>query len=66
MVSGILHFNKDVTDKLLKFTMIEYPWNATKFTPKFTGITHHVMLLDDMEGLRDTFDTLGEGIKGEM
>ena len=45
---------------------IAYPWDATKSTPTFTGVSSHVTLMDDMEGLRRKFDALREDIKGDM
>ena len=49
---------KDVTDKLLKCAGIAYPWDATQFTPNLTGITPHVTLMDDMEGMSRKSDAL--------
>ena len=59
-------FLKGVPDKFFNFLRITYPWYATKFSPKLTGITPHMKLMDDMEGLRHKFDSLRAGIKGDM
>ena len=59
-------FLKYFPDKFPKCLRIVYPWDATKFTPKFAGIPSHVMLMADMEGLRCKFDALISNIKGNM
>ena len=59
-------FLKDVTDELLKCMRIAYPWDATKFTPKFTGAQPHVMLMDEMEGLRHNFYALRVYTKDDL
>ena len=59
-------FYKDVSYKLLKFARIEYPRDATKFTPNFNGITPHVTLMDYTEVLRCKVDALRAEIKGNM
>ena len=51
-------FLNNVPDKFLKCERISYPWYATKFTPKFNGITPHVTLVAEMEGLGRKFDAL--------
>ena len=41
-----------------------YPWDATKFTPKFTGIPPHVTLMDEIEIPRCKFNASRADIKG--
>ena len=57
---------KDVPDGLIKCTSIAYPWDARKFTPKFTGIPPHMTLMYDMEVLRRKFYALRSDIKIDM
>ena len=45
---------------------IAYSGDATEFTPNFNRIPPHVMLMDEMEGLRYKFDALRLDIKGVM
>ena len=46
--------------------MIAYPYDATKFTPNFTGISPHVTLMTEMDLLRHKFYALIAEIKGIM
>ena len=39
-----------------KFDLTRYPWMSTTYTPYFTGITLHVMLILEIESLKDTFE----------
>ena len=66
MVSYISTFYEDVPDEFLQFARIEYPQDATKSTPKCTGITPHLKLMDDTEAPRHKFDILRVDIKGDM
>ena len=53
-------------DESLKCSRVAHPWYETKFTPKFTGITLHVTLIADKEGLRHKYDVFRAEIKGDM
>ena len=39
-----------------QYAIIKYPWNASEYTPFFTGIPLHVMMLSELEGLRLKLD----------
>ena len=43
-------------DKFLICVIISYPWDATKFAPKFTGIPPHVIMVSDIEVMRRKFE----------
>ena len=39
-----------------KFAFTIYPWTSTTYTPYFTGIPLHIMLMSEIELLKATFD----------
>ena len=41
---------------LHKFALTRYPWTITTYTPYFTGITPHAILMPEMESLKATFE----------
>ena len=51
-------FSKDISSEFTELSKILYPWNNTEYTPKITGVTPHVLLMDEMEVLKAKFDNL--------
>ena len=51
---------------LHKFALTIYPWTFTMYTPYFTGIPPHVILMSEMESLKDTFEQETRDIVHEM
>ena len=41
---------------LHKFALTRYPWTSTTYTPYFTGIPPHVILMSEIESLKDNFE----------
>ena len=39
-----------------QFALTIYPWTSTTYTPYFTGIPLHIMLMSEMESLNDIFE----------
>ena len=46
--------------------VVKYPWNATKYTPVFTGLPPHVTLLSKMEGLKQDFHKMKDELIQEF
>ena len=40
-----LELFKDISDKILKFVRVAYPWETTKYTPTLTGVPPHVIVI---------------------
>ena len=49
---------------------VRFPWNKSEYTPFFTGIPPHVMMLTELEGLRlklvEHKDEIVDGLKTEL
>ena len=59
-------FYKDIPEEFLNVARIAYPWEATSDTPKLTGVPPHVLLMAEIEDLKNKFETLKIAIKGDM
>ena len=59
-------FYRDVPDEFLKVARIAFPWNSTEDTPKLTGIPPHVLLMAEIEDLKNKFQGLQATIKHDM
>ena len=51
---------------LHKFALTRYPWTITTYTPYFTGITLHVILITEIESLKANFEQQTRDIVQEM
>ena len=53
-----------------KCAVVAFPWNATKYTPFFTGIPPHVMMMTELESLRlklvEHKNDIIDGLKDEL
>ena len=59
-------FLKDIPDEFIDVVRVAFTWNATKETLKLTGVPHHVILMAEMEQLRQRFDTLQATMKEDL
>ena len=59
-------FYKDIPEEFLKIARIAYPWEATSDTPKLTGIPPHVLLMAEIEEMKNKFEKLNVTFKGDM
>ena len=59
-------FYRDVPDEFLKVARIAFPWNSTEDTPKLTGVPPHVLLMAEIEDLKNKFQELQVTIKDDM
>jgi hypothetical protein len=59
-------FFKDIPVAFTERSRIAYPWDATKDTPKFTGIPPHTTLLAKQEELLQELKSLREAIAGQI
>ena len=46
----------DRAKHLHKFDLTRYPWTSTTYTPYSTGIPPHVILMSEIESLKDSFE----------
>ena len=42
---------RDIPQEIINCAVITYPWNATEFTPKITGVPPRVLLMLKMENI---------------
>ena len=49
-----------------KFALTRYPWTSTTYTPYFTGIPPHVMLMSEIESLKADFEQQTRDIVQEI
>ena len=53
-----------------KWAVVAFPWNSTSYTPFFTGIPPHVMMMTELESLRlklvEHRNDIIDGIKDEL
>ena len=59
-------FFKDIPDGILKCVRLAYPWDTTEYTPILIGVPPHVLLVSEMEILRQHFDNILKVIKSNM
>ena len=59
-------FLKDIPDEFINVVRVAFPWNATRETPKLTGVPPHVLLMAEMEQLRQRFDVLQATMKEDL
>lgn len=59
-------FFKDVPDDIMKCAQVRCPWKRTEYTPKATGVPPHVLVMAEFEELKEKFDSLREGITGDI
>ena len=57
---------RNLPDSLLKHARIAFPWTATKYTPHFTGIPPHVILMADNERILAEIASMRAGMKADM
>ena len=44
-ISHALLLFKDIPNDILKCVKVAYPWDATEYTPTFTGVPPHVLMI---------------------
>ncbi len=54
---------RNLPDFLLKHARIAFPWTKTKYTPHFTGIPPHVILMADNERIFAELARIRAGMK---
>ena len=54
----VLPFFKDISSEFTKLSNILYPWKNTDYTPKITGVPPHVLLMAEVEVLKEKFEKL--------
>ena len=57
---------RNLPDFLLKQARIAFPWTKTKYTPHFTGIPPHVILMADNERILAEIASLRAGMKADV
>ena len=59
-------FYRDIPDEFLQVARVAFPWDATEDTPKLTGVPPHVVLMAEIEDLKNKFQGLQATIKHDM
>ena len=56
----------DIPEEFLNLARVVYPWNKTSDTLKLTGVPLHVLLMAEIEELKNNFERLKTEIKTNM
>ena len=59
-------FIRDIPEEFLKVSRVVYPWDATSDTPKLIGVPPHLILMAEIEDLKNKIERLKVTIKSNM
>lgn len=57
---------RDMPQSVLDLVRVAYPWDKTEDTPQFTGIPPHILILAELEELKQVVLGLQNNIKDDM
>eukprot|EP00957_Ditylum_brightwellii_P190490 14499754-Ditylum_brightwellii.AAC.1 len=59
---GLPLFVEASSPTVRQYACVKYPWNATSYTPNFTGIPPHIMLMSELEKMKAKLEQQTEKI----
>ena len=57
---------RNIPDNLFKYARVKFPWTQTRYTPLFTGLPPHVLLLADNERIMAKIASIQAGMREDM